>query len=51
MDLLTEIHTPSGAIEVVHQITLGDMLIATVITLHLAFGLIKWLAGKTWGGR
>jgi hypothetical protein len=47
----TDVNTPSGLITIVHSVSLGDMLIATVIILHLGFSIIKWFTDKTWGNR
>ncbi|MNG34713.1 hypothetical protein D3C84_1212730 [compost metagenome] len=49
--LATQVNTPSGIINIVHDISLGDMLIATMIVLHLGFSIIKWIVDKTWGNR
>lgn len=49
--IATQVNTPAGIIEVSHSMTLGDMMIGTVLVLNLAFGILKWIVDKTWGSR
>jgi hypothetical protein len=49
-DALEEIVTPSGTITIVHQITLGDIAIVTVVSLVLIFLVLRWLLDNIWRG-
>lgn len=49
--IFNEINTPSGLIRVLHEVTLGDLMIATFLALHLGFGIFKWITDKIWRDR
>lgn len=44
------VHMWSGDFQVLPQLTLGDMLIATLLFLILVFGIVRWFANLYWGG-
>lgn len=46
--LKTEVHTSSGTIEIIHEITLGDAAIFTVLSLLLAFQIFRCIAALIW---
>jgi hypothetical protein len=50
---LVEIVTPSGTIQIIYQMTLGEISIVTVLSLVLIFQVLKWLLDNIWrnGGR
>jgi hypothetical protein len=53
VEALEEIVTPSGTIQIIYQITLGDFAIVSIVSLVLIFQVIKWLLDNIWrqGGR
>lgn len=45
----TDILTDAGMIRVIHEITLGDMIIFVALALILSLQFIKWIINKIWG--
>lgn len=48
MSEYTTVLTDVGEITIYYEITLGDIAITTVLSLILAFKLIKYLTEKIW---
>lgn len=44
----TSVMTPNGTIELVHQITLGDLVVTTSISLLVLLLLLRWLLDTIW---
>lgn len=45
---LVEITTDHGTIEIVYQMTVGELAIATLLSLLLLFSVLKWFLGLIW---
>jgi hypothetical protein len=46
----TDYVTSNGTIRILHQITIGDIAIVTVLSLLLLFLVSKWLLDNIWRG-
>ncbi|NHN35545.1 hypothetical protein [Paenibacillus agricola] len=47
---MEEVLTPYGSIEVLYQLTLGDIAIVTLLALILLFLILQWLLDTIWKG-
>lgn len=45
----TDIVTDHGIIRIVNEITLGDAVLFTIISVFLVFGIMKYFTQKIWG--
>jgi hypothetical protein len=51
-DELVEINTPNGVVQILYQMTLGEVAIVAAVSLLILLILLKWLLDLIWfGGR
>lgn len=48
-DHMTYIHTEFGILRVINDISLGDIVIVTVLSMWLIFNVIKYVIDRIWG--
>lgn len=48
-DYISTIHTNYGMIKIIHDISLGDMIIVTVLSMIVTFNVIKYIIDRLWG--
>lgn len=52
METYTDISFADGtSIRVLHEATLGDLIVGTLLALLLAFLVFSWISDKIWGRR